>query len=71
MIKPHQVDQNKVNRLWIIAFQIYSNILLIYTFYLFFTGGNGGIPFILLMLSYSIFFGSLRMFKLNKNKFIT
>lgn len=46
---------------WIILLLLFLISLFIYTFYLLSTNGEGGIPFIILMISSAVFFGSLRM----------
>ena len=59
-----EIEQSKANKFWIATFLIYSIALFIYTFFLFLTNGEGGIPFMILMISNAIFFGSLRIAEL-------
>jgi len=58
-----------MKKLCVTMFLIYFLSLFIYSFYLFSTNGEGGIPFIILMVSSAVFFGSLRMveFKIKYN----
>ncbi|PMC34745.1 hypothetical protein CJ195_22245 [Bacillus sp. UMB0899] len=61
MRKTDEMKKSKTNKLWIAMFLLFSISLFIYTFFLFLTNGEGGIPFMILMISNAIFFGSLRM----------
>lgn len=54
----------------VILFLIFFLALFLYSFYLFSINGDGGIPFIILMMSSTIFFGSLRLSKL-KNEYLS
>ncbi len=58
-----------MKKIWVTMFLIYFISLFIYSYSLLSTNGEGGIPFMILMVSSAIFFGSLRIveFKMKYN----
>lgn len=63
MRKADEMEQSLINKSAVITSLFYTFSLSIYALYLFISKGEGGVPFIIVMVGNILLFSSLRVYK--------